>query len=886
MEALGRAKVVEEPGDSEILGMLRPYVAEWFRRTYSELTEPQRKAIPLVKMGYNVLISSPTGTGKTLAAFLGVLDEVFRVFEEAGSIEGVFVVYVSPLRALNNDIRRNLREPLEGIKKVAEEMGYDLPEVRVSVRTSDTTPYEKQKMLRNPPHILITTPESLAAALAAPKFRERLRSARWIILDEIHELASNKRGAHLMLSVERLEELVSEAGGRLRRIGLSATISPLQKVARFLGGYDDSGRPREVHIVDARFAKPIDIRVVTPDVDLLRDPPDVVNEAIYRKIAEMVRTHRTTLIFTNTRSATERVVYKLKKLLVEENIADMDQIEAHHSSLSRGIRLDVEDKLKRGELRVVVSSTSLELGIDIGYIDLVVLLGSPKNVSRLLQRVGRAGHKIKEVSKGRIIVVDRDDLVECSVLAKSAMDRFIDSVRIPMKPLDVLAQHIVGMSVERKWSVEDAYRVVKRAYNFKDLEFSEFMGVLRFLAGRHSLEDEGVYPKIWLDEEEGVFGRKRGGRMIYLLNVGVIPDEVKIRVFTKDGRYVGDLEEEFAEILEPGDVFVLGGRTFRFLRSEGLRVLVEEAQGARPTVPSWFSEMLPLSFDSALRVGRFRRLLARMVSEGRRDEALNMLIDMYRLEVGAAEAILDYVWEQLQYAGEVPGDDLVMVEYFPSEDGWGIVFHALYGRRVNDALSRAYASALSKMTGLPVRVSVSDNGFMLTLPTSSEPPRSMLEELLSSITPESLREVLEDSISRTELMKRRFKHVATRMFVVLRRYKGHEVNPERIQLSTQKLLEIFREVMPDSPPVRETFREILEDYMDIVSAQKVLEWMRQGKVRTRLVGPLPYPSPMAHGIVVRGYSDVVLMEDKRRLLLMLREKILEFIETKARSEAN
>ncbi|MCE4603701.1 MAG: ATP-dependent helicase, partial [Aeropyrum sp.] len=241
---------------------------------------------------------------------------------------------------------------------------------------------------------------------------------------------------------------------------------------------------------------------------------------------------------------------------------------------------------------------------------------------------------------------------------------------------------------------------------------------------------------------------------------------------------------------------------------------------------------------------------------------------------------------QLQYAGEVPGDDLVMVEYFPSEDGWGIVFHALYGRRVNDALSRAYASALSKMTGLPVRVSVSDNGFMLTLPTSSEPPRSMLEELLSSITPESLREVLEDSISRTELMKRRFKHVATRMFVVLRRYKGHEVNPERIQLSTQKLLEIFREVMPDSPPVRETFREILEDYMDIVSAQKVLEWMRQGKVRTRLVGPLPYPSPMAHGIVVRGYSDVVLMEDKRRLLLMLREKILEFIETKARSEAN
>ena len=873
--------------DEEVLSMLRPYVAEWLRRRYGgRLTEPQRGAIPLVLEGKNVLISSPTGTGKTLAAFLGIINELFRLGEEGELGDGVYAVYVSPLRALNNDIRRNLLEPLSEIRVIAEEMGYDLPEVRVAVRTSDTPQTEKQRMVRRPPHILITTPESIAVALVAPKFRERLGSVRWVIVDEIHELASNKRGAHLMLSIERLEELVRErGGGPLQRIGLSATIAPLEEVARFLGGYYDDGSPRPVDIVDARFAKPIDIRVLTPRVDLLRASPDEVTEAIYRLVAKLVRSHRTTLIFTNTRSATERVVYKLKKMLSEEKVASPEQVEAHHSSLSRDLRLDVEERLKRGELKVVVSSTSLELGIDIGYIDLVVLLGSPKSVSRLLQRVGRAGHKLHEVSKGRIIVVDRDDLVENSVLAKSAMERFIDRVRIPRKPLDVLAQHLVGMAVERRWSVEEAFRVVRRSYNFRDLSFEEFMSVLRFLAGRYGLEDEGVYGKLWLDEEEGVFGRKRKARMIYQLNVGVIPDEVKIRVVTIDGKYVGDLEEEFVEILQPGDIFVLGGRTYKFLASRGLVVIVERVEGVRPTVPSWFSEMLPLSFDSALRVGRFRRMLANMIALGRMREAEELLVSEYKLEPHAARMVVEYVWEQLAYAGVVPGDDLVLIEYFRGEDErgervWGIVFHTLYGRRANDALSRAYASVLSSMIGVPVRVAVSDNGFMLSIPGYVKLDKRLVRELLRRVRSDNLRSILEESVAYTELMKRRFRHVAERMFVILRRYMGQEVNPERLQLSAQRLLELMLEEYPESPVIRETFREILEDYMDVKAAEKVLQWMEKGSVKVEVKGPLKYPSPFAHGIVVKGYSDVVLMEDKRKLLAQLRERVLEVLRAK------
>ncbi len=872
------------PPSSEVYKLLRPYVAEWFRRRFGEFTEPQRCAIPLIKQGRNVLVSSPTGTGKTLAVFLGILDELYRMAEEGKLENAIYAVYVSPLRALNNDMRRNLLEPIKGIKEVAGELGYSIPEIKVAVRTSDTSPTEKQRMVRDPPHILITTPESLAIALVAPKFRERLKTVKWVIIDEIHELASSKRGSHLSLSIERLEHLV---GKPLQRIGLSATIAPLEEVAKFLVGFRDDGKPRDYVIVDARFAKPIDIRVLCPVKDLVHAPAEEVNEAIYRLLVKLIKEHRTTLIFTNTRSATERVVYKLRKIFSEEKIADADEVAAHHSSLSRDIRLEVEEKLKQGKLKAVVSSTSLELGIDIGYIDLVVLLSSPKSVSRLLQRVGRAGHHIRQVSKGRLIVVDRDDLVECTVLAKAAMERRIDRVHIPRNPLDVLAQHLVGMALEGVWRIDEAYKLVKRSYSFHTLSFKDFMDVLRYLAGRYSeLEEYNVYAKIWLDEEEGVFGRKRGARMIYYLNSGTIPDEAKVAVITVDGKYVGDLEEGFAQLLAPGDIFVLGGKTYEFIRSYGMRVIVKPVEGVKPTIPSWYSEMLPLAFDSALLVGAFRRRIAELIEKNvSREEIVEWLVKEYKLERHAAESIYDYIFEQMVFTdGLVPSDKLILIEQFIDfdEETVNLIFHSLFGRRVNDALSRAYAYALTQRIESNVRITVTDNGFMLTIPGTNPINWLIVEDVLKTVTPENIDDILRRVLRSTELLKRRFRHCAERAFMLLRRYKDREKDPHRLQLNAQALLEAV-EALGDFPILREAYREILEDYMDIENARRVLEWIRNGEVEVRFFGPTTVPSPFAHHLVARGYSDIVLMEDRRKLIMELHRKVMELLSKKLRA---
>ncbi|AFK51574.1 DEAD/H associated domain protein [Thermogladius calderae 1633] len=858
--------------DDEVLGMLLPFVRAWFTRKYGRMTPPQRMAIPYIMQGRNVLISSPTGTGKTLAVFLGIINNLYKEYLEKGGLpEGIVVVYVSPLRALNNDMRRNIYEPVKEIVEEARRQGVELPEIKVAVRTSDSKQSEKQRMLRDPPHILITTPESLALSLNAPKFSERLKNARVVVVDEIHELASSKRGSHLSLSIERLENLT---GRELQRIGLSATIAPLEDVALFLVGYRNGEEPRDCVVVDARFAKPIDIRVIAPVKDLIHTPADAVNEAIYKSLIGMIKRHKTTLVFTNTRSATERVVYKLRKLMESEKVVDVDEVEAHHSSLSRDVRLEIEEKLKSGALKCVVSSTSLELGIDIGHIDLVVLLSSPKSVTRLLQRVGRAGHHIREVSKGRLIVVDRDDLVECAVLAKAAMERKIDKIRIPRNPLDVLAQHVVGMALERKWGLREAYELVRRSYSFRDLPYEDFVSVVKYLAGQLGdfYEYNKVYSKIWLDEEEGVFGKKKSTRMIYYLNLGVIPDESKAHVFTTEGKYVGDLEEAFVEYLAPGDLFVLGGRVYEYLGSKGLKVLVRRADGARPTVPSWFSEMLPLAFDSALLVGRFRRAVADKLARDGFEEAVRYVAKEYNLDKDAARSIAEYVWEQYSYTGGlIPSDKLILIEVFDEEDRRNVIVHSLFGRRANDALSRAYAYIVSKTVGANVKITVTDNGFMLTLPGH---PSADWVGLFKSINPDELYDILVRVLRRTELLKRRFRHVATRSFMLLRRYRDVERSIQKLQVNAEELLKAVEEI-DNFPVLRETYREILEDYMHIDEARKVLEWVREGEVEVRLFGPVDVPSPFAHSIVVHGYSDVVLMEDMRRMLAILYDQVME-----------
>ena len=852
-----------EYSDEEIFSILSEPVREWFKQKFGSFTPPQRYAVVEIHRGENVLISSPTGSGKTLSAFLSAINELILLGKEGKLEDRIYVLYVSPLRALNNDIKRNLEGPLAEIKEVAKELGYELPEIRVGIRTSDTSSYEKSKMVRKPPHILITTPESLAIALNAPKFRERLKTVKYLIIDEVHALAENKRGTHLALSVERLAEMAEH---EFVRIGLSATIHPLEEVAKFVFGFEDDGKPRPGLIVDVSFAKETKIEVESVVEDLVYTPANVLSDALYSRLAELIRANRTTLIFTNTRSGAERVAFNLKKRYPEfEGL-----IEAHHSSLSREVRLDVEEKLKRGELKAVVTSTSLELGIDIGTIDLVVLIGSPKSVNRALQRIGRAGHRLHEVSRGVILALDRDDLVEVTVLAHNARNRRLDRVKIPKNPLDVLVQHLLGMALNKVWEVDEAYRVVRRAYPYRDLPFEDFMSVLKYLAGEYEgLEERKVYAKIWL--EDGRFGRRgKMTRAIYYMNTGTIPDEAKIRVYTMDKKLIGTVEEEFAERLMPGDIFVLAGRTYEFVKSRGNKIYVIPREGAKPTIPAWFSEMLPLSFDLALDIQRFRREVKGLL--GRRD-AVKRLMRKYGIDKKAARAIVAYFREQASYS-TVPDDETVLVEEVEKEKTWEYFFHTLIGRRANDALSRAFAYAISRWKGCNVGIAINDNGFLLRVPKEARLSEDEIRELF---TIEDLQEVLKRALDNTELLKRRFRHVANRGLLILRRYVGRKKRLGRQQVMAVALLKVLKENHPDFPLLREVYREIMEDKMDVEKAELFLSWVREGKIRV-VFERKEIPSPFAFNLEAIGASDVVLMEDRRELIKQLHRKIMAMIE--------
>ncbi|MCS7144732.1 MAG: ATP-dependent helicase, partial [Archaeoglobaceae archaeon] len=756
--------------DSEILSVMHPLLKEWFLSKFSSFTPPQRFAIVESHLDRNILITSPTGSGKTLAAFISSLSMLLNKAEKNELSDEVHVVYVSPLKALNNDIRKNLEEPLREIYELAEKKGVELQEIRVAVRTGDTDATERQKQMRKPPHILITTPETLAITLCSPKFSKALRNVKFLIVDEIHAMAENKRGTHLSLSIERLQRIQL---GKMVRIGLSATIAPLEEVAKFLVGRE-YGVERDCVVADVSFEKKTDIKVVSPISDFFNLSAEEISERLYDKIAELVRNSKTSLIFTNTRSATERVVYHLKKRIQEP-------IRAHHSSLSKEVRLEVENELKEGKLKCVVSSTSLELGIDIGYIDLVILIGSPKSINRALQRIGRSGHKLHEISVGRIIVLDPDDLVECTVLTKEAINRNLDRIRIPENCLDVLCQHVVGMAIEKKWTVEEALALVRNAHPYRNLKREDFISVLRYLSGEFSeLERKNVYAKIWFDENEGVFGRRgKMARPIYYLNVGTIPDEVAIGVITKEGKMVGKVEEDFAERLVVGDIFVLAGKTFRFLKSKGMNIIVEEAEGEKPTVPSWFSEQLPLSYDLALRIQKFRGELEKKLE----DDAVEWLEKNYELDERSANAIYRYFVEQKLFS-EIPTDKKLVIEKFEGEKNY-YFFHTLIGRRANSAISRVFAYRVGLMKNCNVQVVVNDNGFALILPPYKFINDAEIESLF--IIP-NFEDHLIRALDHTELLRRRFRHVAVRSFMILRNYLGREKSAWKQQLNADAIL--------------------------------------------------------------------------------------------------
>ncbi|HIF37153.1 MAG TPA: ATP-dependent helicase, partial [Marine Group III euryarchaeote] len=849
--------ITDRKSKKEVLKGFEPLIRKWFNSKFDDLTPPQSMAVPLIHNKENVLVSSPTGSGKTLTAFLSIINDFLKIHRESKFEDGVHAIYISPLKALANDIDRNLKQPLDEMMKIAEELDIDVPEIKVAVRSGDTSLKERARMVRKPPHIIITTPESLGLLLSSKKFRDHFRKTRYIILDEIHDLANNKRGTHLSLSVERLAQLIDNEPVR---IGLSATQAPIEDIAGFLGGYN-KGKPRPVNIVDVKERKHLDLKVICPVDNLTLHSTEVINSKMYDLLVDLVKDHRTTLIFTNTRSGTESIAIQLKERGIEK-------LAAHHGSLSKEMRLDVEEKLKGGEMDVVVSSTSLELGIDIGYVDLVIQIGSPKSIAKGLQRIGRAGHDLKAISKGRLVVFDPDDLVECAVLVRSAYKGQIDRVSIPEKATDVLAQSIIGMSLDRNWNSDEMYELVVSAYPYRNLTKHEFLDVLDFLGG-NALEKHGVYPKIWYNKKDKDIGIKRGSRQIYNMNIGTIPQEINYTVVLEGrGAQLGNLSEKFVENLSKNDIFVLGGRTYQFLECNRTTVVVKDGLGRKPTVPSWSGEMLPRSFDLSESVGKFRAEVENKL-ELDEEEIIEWLKKEFRLDKGAAKTIISHLDEQKKICGFVPSDKQLMVEgYIDNRGRSGAIFHFPFGRRVNDALSRAFAFKLGKEIGSSVRISLSDDAFLLTFPS-----RLAIEGIADRLLPKSLEPLLRKAITNTEIFAQRFRHCANRSFMVLRNYKGREISLPRQQLRTSQVLEAINEV--DSfPMLEEAYREVLYDAFDLKNAQIIIDDILKGERKIKYRTYSPVPSPLSHSLILSGLSDIVLMEDRSALLRELHAQVL------------
>jgi len=840
--------------DEEIFSILHPIVRTWFKNKFKTFSEPQKYAIVPIHNQENVLVSAVTGSGKTLTGFMAVLNELISLADNNKLENKVYCIYVSPLKALANDIFVNLEQPLKEMKEIAKK---EL-KIKVHVRTGDTTASQKQKMLKETPHILVTTPESLALILTSPKFREKLKDVKYFIMDEVHSLAENKRGVHLSLSLERLYELA----GNFVRIGLGATAEPIEEIAKFVVGNN-----RECKIANIDLSKRMDLKVLSPLKDLINTTFEETHNAMYELIHKLIQDHKTTLIFTNTRSATERVVHYLKEKFPKSYT---ENIGAHHGSLSKVHRLNMEQRMRDGKLKCIVCSTSLELGIDIGYIDLVIMLGSPKSVARASQRAGRAGHRLHDTIKGRIIVLDRDDLIESSVMLKNVLERKIDKIHIPENCLDVLAQQIYGIAISDKIHIDSLFKLVKRSYSYRNLTKEDFMEVIKYLSGHYtSLEDRHVYAKIWYDEETGIIGRKgKLARVIYMTNIGTIPDETFITVKIGD-EIIGYLDENFLERMKPGDVFNLGGQTYEFNFSRGMVAQVKASPGRPPTIPNWISEMLPLSFDLALEIGKFRRLMEEKFKSGKsKQEILNFIDSYLYVDKNAALAIYNYFNEQYLYLKEIPNDKKILIEHYNEDNKKYVIFNTLFGRRVNDCLSRALGYAIGKLQHKDVEIGINDNGFYLSYEGHVQVLQAF--KLLKS---EKIRLLLEKAIENSEVLKRRFRHCATRSLMILREYKGHKKRVGKQQVSSMLLISALKRISNDFSILKEARREVLEDLMDIENTIKILKLIEDGEIKLKEVNTT-IPSPFAFNIVLQGYLDILKIEDKIKFLRNMHALIL------------
>jgi ATP-dependent Lhr-like helicase len=904
--------------DGDVLERLAPVVQEWWVEQFGEFvpqnggffTPPQKEAIPLICERDNALIAAPTGSGKTLASFTGIINELFAKARDDDLENGVYCLYVSPLKSLANDIHRNLEVPLAGITEKLDERGESV-DIRHAIRHGDTSDSERQAMLETTPHILNTTPETLAILLNSPKFKEKLRSVEYVIVDEIHSLAENKRGTHLSVSLERLEHL---AHGSPTRIGCSATVEPLDTVAEFLVGRERTGdaesgagetddaagteadgsdgewTTREYELVDARFAREFDVELTCPTDDLVNTPRDVIQGRFYDQLHDLIQDHTNTLVFTNTRSGAERVLQNLR-----EDFADYDEDNSgcHHGSLSKERRQEIEERLKEGSLDVVTTSTSLELGIDMPHIDLVVQVGSPKSVAALLQRVGRAGHQLGETVTGRVVALDRDELIECAVMLKKAQEGFVDRVFVPERAQDVATQHVYGMAINAVRPESEIKAILQRAYPYRNYTDDEWEQLCRYLTADYpGMEEKNVYAKIWRDTNDPPDGEhhyeefpvgadligKRGrmARVIYMTNIGTIPDSFTCDVYTRAGdEWVGQLDEGYLDTLESGDVFVLGGDNFEYRYRRGSKVYVDRTS-ARPTVPSWFSERLPLSYDLGREILVFQRQLLEKLAEGGPPE-VRLWLREFPLDENTVRAITRMYGEQVAYAGSksVSTDDRLVIEEALDHDEYERHYyvHSGYGRRFNDGFSRLLAYYVAQRANANVQVAVADNGFTLLMPLNRKVD---VEGIVADLDPTTVRADLRASLDGTDLLQRYFRINATRALMILKRYKGYEKSASEQQVNAEMLLS-FAEELGEFAVIEETYREILEDKLNVGAIEDVTGTIQAGDLAVETVR-VDSPSPRAFGLATLLASDVVLAEDESAVLQAFHDRVLEEID--------
>jgi ATP-dependent Lhr-like helicase len=883
-----------EIDDADVLDLLEPAVQEWWVDQFGAFvpgnggffTPPQKEAIPLIHEGENALICSPTGSGKTLASFTGIINELFRREKADGLDNSVYCLYISPLKSLANDIHRNLEVPLDGITERLDGRGEDV-EIRHAIRHGDTSDSERQRMLEETPHILNTTPETLAILLNSPKFKRKLESVEYVIVDEIHSLAENKRGTHLAVSLERLEAMADNSP---TRIGCSATVEPLDTMAEFLVGQaEPGGEPREYELVDTRFVREFDIELSCPADDLIHTPAGTVTERFYRQLHELIQEHTNTLVFTNTRSGAERVLQNLR-----ERFGDYDEGNSgcHHGSLSKDRRQDIEEQLKAGDLDVVTTSTSLELGIDMPHLDLVVQVGSPKSVASLLQRVGRAGHQLGETVTGRVIALDRDELVECAVMLKRAEDGFVDRVFIPENAQDVAAQHVYGMAINGPRPEREIVDILRRSYPYRDYGDDDLAQLFRYLTADYDgMEEKNVYAKIWRDTNDPPSGEyhyddyevgeplvgKRGrlARVIYMTNIGTIPDSFTCNVYTRSGdEWVGQLDEAYLDTLEKGDVFVLGGDNFEFQYRRGSKVYVDRT-AARPTVPSWFSERLPLSYDLGQEILEFQRELVERLARGGKSE-VRVWLREYPLDENSVQAITRMFDEQVRYAGldSVATDDRLVIEEELDHNEYERHYyvHSNYGRRFNDGFSRLLAYRCAQVANANVTVAVADHGFTLSMPLNRKVD---IAGLLGDVDPADVRDDLRASLDGTDLLDRYFRINATRALMILKRYKGYEKSASQQQVSSEMLLG-FAEDLEEFAVIEETYREILEDKLNVAGLETILHSVADGDIEV-VTKRVDSPTPRAFGLATLMASDVVLAEDESAVLQEFHQRVLDEI---------